>query len=90
MTITRMNTLKEVTEQCSQAPKAPWSAGFMGCSVIKTFVDGHVECDVYIINDDLLRAYGSTFDITFRHERGHCNGWRHGIPEATLDGLRYR
>jgi hypothetical protein len=34
-------------------------------------------CVIWIVNDSVLEKLGWDYDIVFRHERGHCNGWRH-------------
>jgi hypothetical protein len=33
------------------------------------------ECHVYITKDELLAGTGWTYEIIFRHEVAHCNGW---------------
>ncbi len=33
------------------------------------------ECHVYIAKDELLAGTGWTYEIIFRHEVAHCNGW---------------
>ena len=34
-------------------------------------------CTIYILNDQGLQATGWDYEIVLRHERAHCNGWRH-------------
>jgi hypothetical protein len=36
-----------------------------------------MPCIIYILNDIGLQAIGWDYDIVLRHERGHCNGWKH-------------
>jgi len=46
--------------------------GVLGCAMIYSF-----GCMVFILNDSILQAKGLEYDIVYRHERAHCNGWRH-------------
>jgi hypothetical protein len=46
----------------------------VGCSKINV---AEKRCSVYILNDALLERYRLSYDDIWRHERGHCNGWRH-------------
>src|SRR5262249_23480455 len=34
-------------------------------------------CVIYMLNDAGLQALNWDVEIVFRHERAHCNGWRH-------------
>jgi hypothetical protein len=46
----------------------------LGCA----FRSFHGErCDVWIVNDEELERFKADYDIVWRHERGHCNGWKH-------------
>jgi hypothetical protein len=64
--------IRGVTAMCDTVKLSPWSHGLLGCALIK-----RDSCDVYIAYDDLLFAYRTSYDVMWRHERGHCNGWRH-------------
>ena len=33
------------------------------------------HCDVYIVNDNMLKRYNASYSGELRHELGHCNGW---------------
>jgi len=59
---------------CSVAPKG---RSTLGCTVRKDD-----DCLVYILRPSSLEAYQRyypdyTYDLIFRHERGHCNGAQH-------------
>jgi hypothetical protein len=43
-------------------------------------------CVIYMLDDKGLQIYGwdSDIDIIVRHERGHCNGWRHDPPASEV------
>jgi len=71
LTITRTD-IRGVTAMCDTVKLPPWSRGLLGCVRIK-----RDSCDVYIAHDDLLFAFRTSYDVIWRHERGHCNGWRH-------------
>jgi len=44
-----------------------------GCAY---FITGET-CFVWIVDDYILDYQGYSYDAVFRHERAHCNGWRH-------------
>jgi len=47
---------------------------------------GKHRCDVYIAADKVLATVGLSYEVTLRHEQGHCNGWpghHHGARYAT-------
>ena len=44
-----------------------------GCS----YRIGTQICTMYIVNDDVLHSHGYNYNLVYRHERAHCNGWRH-------------
>ena len=48
----------------------------LGCT---TKVLGSRECTIRILRDAELRTttWAKDYDIIYRHERGHCNGWVH-------------
>jgi hypothetical protein len=75
--ITRAD-IPDIAAACPTIKVPPWSA-MLGCSRITP-----TRCEVYIAHDDLLQAYRTTYDVTWRHERGHCNGWRHA--QEYVDG----
>jgi hypothetical protein len=35
------------------------------------------SCRVMIAKDEELKQHGLDYDIVYRHEVGHCNGWKH-------------
>jgi hypothetical protein len=35
-----------------------------------------IACTIYIAADEVLAEVGLTYEITLRHEIGHCNGWK--------------
>jgi len=35
------------------------------------------SCTVWIVYDDILNYQRMSYDVVFRHERAHCNGWHH-------------
>ena len=42
---------------------------------------GGARCDIWIVDDDELTRWRMPYDIVFRHEQAHCNGWKHDQPE---------
>ena len=34
-------------------------------------------CFVWIVYDDILNYQRYSYDVVYRHERAHCNGWHH-------------
>jgi hypothetical protein len=53
-----------------------------GCAFRKrecwsTKCDGDETCLVWIVYDDILNYQRMSYDVVFRHERAHCNGWHH-------------
>jgi hypothetical protein len=38
---------------------------------------GGASCIIYMLNDNGLQSIGFDYEIVFRHEQGHCNGWHH-------------
>jgi hypothetical protein len=38
------------------------------------------SCDIYIVNDILIKAHNTIFSVVLRHELGHCNGWPAAHP----------
>jgi hypothetical protein len=46
----------------------------LGCA----FLQQHLNiCTVYILDDDGLQTKKEEYDSIYRHERAHCNGWKH-------------
>jgi hypothetical protein len=45
-------------------------------------------CHVYIAEDEILKAAGLTYEIAYRHEIGHCNGWPADHPGARPAGAK--
>jgi hypothetical protein len=33
------------------------------------------ECAIIMLHDNLIREMGWTYEVVYRHEVGHCNGW---------------
>jgi hypothetical protein len=59
----------------AMCPKTPFPVT-LGCSRLgRPFGLGENTCQIIIANDDILHAAGYTYEIVYRHERGHCNGW---------------
>jgi hypothetical protein len=62
----------------------------LGCAHIPRThgLDGQT-CHIFLATPDIVARAGQTRDQLFRHERGHCLGWRHPIdpnsPEARED-----
>jgi hypothetical protein len=46
----------------------------IGCA---EYYAGSKFCTIYILDDVSLHALGWDLEIVFRHERAHCNGWKH-------------
>jgi hypothetical protein len=38
---------------------------------------GPKSCTIWIVTDQELKERGWDYEMVFRHERGHCNSWRH-------------
>jgi hypothetical protein len=55
---------------------------------------GPKECRILMLHADDLKKYGETSYQLYRHERAHCNGWRHPLdrnsPEWQADELTSR
>ena len=52
-----------------------WTQSLTGCAF---FVgEQNQDCLVWIVNDDVLSYQRLSYDVVFRHERAHCNGWHH-------------
>jgi hypothetical protein len=41
-------------------------------------------CSMWIAYDDVLNYQRMSYDVVFRHERAHCNGWRHDRQGNTI------
>jgi len=39
------------------------------------------SCYIYYAPTELLQRYAVSMEHLRRHERGHCNGWRHEPPQ---------
>jgi hypothetical protein len=67
-----VSTDEELAKVCWQpVAQGHWKAG---CAYA---LPAYNLCVVYILDERLLRARGETLERTRRHERGHCNGWKH-------------
>src|SRR5262249_52750263 len=71
-------TLEEVMKACHS------KSTVLGCAWrgLPVFDSGLKPdfCEMWIVNDDVLYRYNMLYGMTFRHETGHCNGWRHLQP----------
>jgi hypothetical protein len=34
-------------------------------------------CTIWIVDDETLTKHRTDYEIVYRHERAHCNNWRH-------------
>jgi len=59
----------EIKERCRQ------SGSRTACTYPPTKA-GEV-CFMWIVYDDILNIQRMSYDVVFRHERAHCNGWHH-------------
>ena len=50
----------------------------LGCAVGSRNRD---HCTIYMADDEALKKYNQDYEIVYRHERGHCNGWSHGLGQ---------
>lgn len=75
MTVTRVANQAAVQAACALASPT------LGCAKIYRYTDA---CDVFIAADEVLEAYGLSYDVVFRHERAHCNGFRHDESGKTV------
>jgi len=68
----------EIKERCRQ------SGSRTACTYPPTKA-GEV-CFMWIVYDDILNYQRLSYDVAFRHERAHCNGWRHSqsYPLTTI------
>ena len=41
-------------------------------------------CLVWIVYDDILNYQRYSYDVVYRHERAHCNGWHHDKSGNTI------
>jgi hypothetical protein len=75
--IVKRGTLDEVKAACFR------NYTILGCAfrhdaiISQRYGEFPATCDVWIVNDDVLEKYNHSYDIVFRHEQGHCNGWIH-------------
>jgi hypothetical protein len=77
LTIKRLLTQNDVRAAC---PNTPFGAGAaLACAIVR-----NESCEIYIVADGTLKAFGLTYALTLRHELGHCNGW-----PADHRGARY-
>ena len=65
MTITRGNEATIKTE-C-------WDKTEVACAFRITAE----TCYVWIVDDNILSRKRLSYDVVLRHERAHCNGWKH-------------
>jgi len=63
-------TQQQLRAACPNSFNPGWNA--MGCT-------RHIYdiCTIYILNDAGLQAINWDYEIVLRHERAHCNGWKH-------------
>lgn len=69
-------TKDQLLAQCYTATKSS-----LGCAFPSS-----TSCRIIIVDDAAMRADGRgwTYELMFRHERAHCNGWPQAHPN-----LRY-
>jgi hypothetical protein len=79
--IWRVNSEQAIRDVC---PTLDWSksAATIACAIgpknnPKPF------CEVYIVNDQILKRYQTNVWLSLKHELGHCNGWPGDHPKAT-------
>jgi hypothetical protein len=73
--INRANDL-EIKERCK----------ISGSKVACTYMPRAIgdNCFMWIVYDDILNYQRMSYDMAFRHERAHCNGWRHDRQGNTI------
>jgi hypothetical protein len=72
LTVKTLATLEELFKECPSIMK-----NSLACA--KKYSD---HCDVFLVDDKIMRAYGWTTKILLRHEIAHCNGWLANHPGA--------
>jgi len=77
LTITRVPSVAAVKAAC---PKLAAQRA-LGCAKVYNFTNA---CEVFIVSDDVLKSYGYSYDVVWRHERAHCLGWRHDDNGKTI------
>jgi hypothetical protein len=73
--ILKRGTSTEVTAWCFRDHPV------IGCAAPR---NGGASCEVWIITDEELEKRKISWDIVFRHEQGHCNGWKHDPQPGIL------
>src|SRR5262245_2932748 len=76
MTVTRLATEEEIRQTCASAN----FAGHRSMACNRRW--GMSYCFIYIVADEVLATVGLTYEVAYRHERGHCNGWAGNHPGA--------
>jgi hypothetical protein len=66
-------TPDEIAKLCPNAERRP-NTILLGCAR-----GSRDNCTIYIADDETLKKYNEDYEIVYRHERGHCNGWRHDL-----------
>jgi hypothetical protein len=77
--IVRRGTESQVREWCGNVFRSTHSA--LGCAMPPRTDGRGGDCIIYITEDRWLVLYQRTYDMIFRHERAHCNGWHHEPSE---------
>jgi hypothetical protein len=71
---TRYMIPEDVHRQCAAAMK-PGNLPPLACT--QAFQGPPKSCIIWMMTETELNKRGYSYDIVFRHERGHCNGWHH-------------
>src|SRR5262245_19929492 len=78
LTLTRVKTLAEVRDACPNAV-SNINGVTLGCTYATA---DQSRCRIILIEDSTLLNFGKDPDDVYRHEIGHCNGWKHAKPGA--------
>ena len=80
MSIFRLSP-QRVREECNKSPLVDPNRDVIACAYRYA---GGGRCDIWMVDDDELKRRNTPYDIVFRHEQGHCNGWKHDSTGTTL------
>jgi hypothetical protein len=70
--LSRLNSREDVHTACHS------NRSGLGCSYAEHPWPG--VCMIIIVSDKALKESGWSFDIVYRHEQAHCNGWTKDHP----------
>jgi hypothetical protein len=74
----RRGTEEELRENCRTPSGESMfrdSQPALGCTMQRTPIRD--DCTIYIVEDRILQRWSTSYDIVYRHERGHCNNAHH-------------